>query len=112
MTKIIFDKLNEIYNTKGVDEKSHIREYINKISRQIISEYQLHPTDQFYENIIKIYDKMRIEKLWEEVIATSANKINDMFPIWDEVAKNAFSSMTFPSYNRYFPLTARLIVDS
>jgi len=37
---------------------------------------------------IKIYDKIHITKLFDEVINTVANKISLLYPIWDEVAKN------------------------
>ena len=39
---------------------------------------------------LKIYNKIKIEKLWDEVIETAANKISELFPIWDEVAKKAY----------------------
>jgi ribonucleoside-diphosphate reductase alpha chain len=39
---------------------------------------------------IKIFNKIKIEKLWEEVISTAANKISEMYPIWDKVAKKAY----------------------
>ena len=39
---------------------------------------------------LKIYDKIRIDKLWDEVIATAANMISEMYPIWDNVAKRAY----------------------
>lgn len=38
----------------------------------------------------KVFDKISISKLFDEVIETAANKISDMFPIWDAVAKNLF----------------------
>lgn len=48
-------------------------------------------TDDLFESLdLKIYNKIRIEKLWEAVIETSANKISAMFPMWDEVAKRAY----------------------
>jgi len=37
---------------------------------------------------IKIYDKIHIAKLFDEVINTVTNKISLLYPIWDEVAKN------------------------
>jgi ribonucleoside-diphosphate reductase alpha chain len=39
---------------------------------------------------IKIYNKIKIETLWEEVISTASNKISEMFPVWDDVAKRAY----------------------
>jgi len=39
---------------------------------------------------IKVFDKISIQKLFDEVIETSANKISEMFPIWDQVAKKLF----------------------
>jgi len=39
---------------------------------------------------LKVYDKISIQKLFDEVIETAANKISDMFPVWDSVARNLF----------------------
>jgi len=39
---------------------------------------------------IKVFDKISISKLFDEVIETAANKISDLFPIWDEVAKRLY----------------------
>lgn len=36
---------------------------------------------------IKIHNRMKIEKLYDEVINTCSNMISDLFPIWDKVAK-------------------------
>ena len=48
-------------------------------------------TDELFKSLdIKIFNKIKIEKLWDEVIETAANKITEMFPIWDEVAKRAY----------------------
>ena len=48
-------------------------------------------TQQLFESLnLKIYDKIKIEKLWDEVIETAANLISEMYPIWDDVAKRAY----------------------
>lgn len=39
---------------------------------------------------LKVYDKISISKLFDEVVETCANLITDMFPIWDDVARNLF----------------------
>jgi len=39
---------------------------------------------------IKVHDKIKIERLFDEVIETAANKIDRMFPIWDDVAKRGY----------------------
>ncbi len=39
---------------------------------------------------IKVHDKITIQKLFDEVIETAANKISNMYPIWDDVAKNLY----------------------
>jgi ribonucleoside-diphosphate reductase alpha chain len=39
---------------------------------------------------IKVYDKISISRLFDEVIETAANKISEMFPIWDDIARNLF----------------------
>ena len=39
---------------------------------------------------IKVFDKISIQKLFDEVIDTSANKISDLFPVWDKVARNLY----------------------
>ncbi len=39
---------------------------------------------------IKIYDKITISRLFNEVISTVANKISIMYPIWDDVARNLY----------------------
>jgi ribonucleoside-diphosphate reductase alpha chain len=36
---------------------------------------------------IKVYDKISIARLFDEVIGAAADKINEMFPVWDTVAK-------------------------
>jgi len=47
--------------------------------------------EELLESIkIKVHDKISISKLYDEVIETAANKISDMFPIWDEVAKRLY----------------------
>jgi len=48
-------------------------------------------TEQLFESLnLKIYNKIKIDKLWQEVIETSANLISEMYPIWDDVAKRAY----------------------
>ena len=45
--------------------------------------------DQLMEAItIKIHNKIRIEKLYDEVISTASNLISDMYPHWEKVARN------------------------
>lgn len=39
---------------------------------------------------IKIHNKIHIIKLYDELINTASNFISDMFPIWEEVAKNLY----------------------
>lgn len=39
---------------------------------------------------IKIHNKIKIEKLYDEVIATASNLISDLFPIWETIAKNLY----------------------
>ena len=39
---------------------------------------------------IKIFDKISISKMFDEAIETAANKISELLPIWDEVAKRLF----------------------
>ena len=46
---------------------------------------------QLLEDVqIKVHDKISIQKLFDEVIETAANKISDMYPIWDDVAKRLY----------------------
>ena len=48
-------------------------------------------TAQLFESLnLKLYNKIRIEKLWDEVIETAANLMSDMYPVWDNVAKRAY----------------------
>lgn len=48
-------------------------------------------TEELLNSInLKIYDKIKIEKLWDEVISTAANKISEIQPIWDSVAMRAY----------------------
>lgn len=58
-------------------------------------------TKQLFESLnLKLYNKIRIEKLWDEVIETAANLISDMYPIWDNVAKRAYLLKIYKeSYN-------------
>ena len=39
---------------------------------------------------IKIHDKITIQKLFDEVISTAANKISEIQPIWDSIARNLY----------------------
>lgn len=39
---------------------------------------------------IKLYDKVRSEDLFDEVISTAANLISDVVPTWEKVAKNLY----------------------
>ena len=39
---------------------------------------------------IKVFDRITIAKLFEEVIDTASNLISDMYPIWDDVAKRLY----------------------
>ena len=39
---------------------------------------------------IKVFDKISIVRLFDEVIETASNKISDLFPVWDSVARNLF----------------------
>lgn len=39
---------------------------------------------------IKIHNKIHISKLYDELINTASNFISDMFPVWEEVAKNLY----------------------
>ena len=48
--------------------------------------------DQLIDAIsIKINNRISITKLYDEVIATAANLISDMYPKWEEIAKNLYS---------------------
>ena len=47
--------------------------------------------DQLLEAVnIKIYNKIHITKLYDELINTASNMISDLFPIWEDVAKNLY----------------------
>ena len=39
---------------------------------------------------IKIHNKIKIDKLYDEVIDTASNMISDLYPQWEEVAKNLY----------------------
>lgn len=39
---------------------------------------------------IKLHNKIHISKLYDELINTASNFISDMFPVWEEVAKNLY----------------------
>lgn len=47
-------------------------------------------TDIIQDINIKLYDKMHISKLYDEVIQTAANKINAMYPFYDIIAKRLY----------------------
>lgn len=57
--------------------------------------------EQLYQALdIKIYDNIKVEKLWDEVIETAANLISEMYPIWDKVAHKAYLQKLYSeSYN-------------
>ena len=47
--------------------------------------------DQLIDAVdIKIHNKIHISKLYDEVISTAANLISDLYPKWEEVAKNLY----------------------
>jgi ribonucleoside-diphosphate reductase alpha chain len=49
---------------------------------------------------IKIYDEIKIDVLWDEVIETAANKISEMYTIYDEIARRAYIEKIYKSsYN-------------
>jgi len=39
---------------------------------------------------IKIHDKISIVKLYDEVINTASNMISELYPVWEDVAKNLY----------------------
>ena len=39
---------------------------------------------------IKIHNRIKIEKLYDEVIATASNLISDLYPQWEKIAKNLY----------------------
>lgn len=39
---------------------------------------------------IKLHNRMPISKLYDEAIGTAANKISDMYPKWESIAKNLY----------------------
>ena len=39
---------------------------------------------------IKIHNKIKIDKLYDEVIDTASNLISDLYPQWEEIAKNLY----------------------
>ena len=47
--------------------------------------------DQLLQAVdIKIHNKIHITKLYDELIATASNMISDLYPFWEEVAKNLY----------------------
>jgi len=56
--------------------------------------------DLFNSLNIKIYDRIKIDVLWDEVIETAANKITEMYTIYDEIARRAYIEKVYKSnYN-------------
>ena len=48
-------------------------------------------TDQLLTALsVKLYDKMPIQKLFDEVIRTASNLVSTLYPLWDEVAKKLY----------------------
>ena len=39
---------------------------------------------------IKIHNRIKIDKLYDEVIATASNLISDLYPQWETIAKNLY----------------------
>jgi ribonucleoside-diphosphate reductase alpha chain len=60
-----------------------------------------HLTNEIIESMnLKIYNKIKIEKLWDEVIETIANKITEMYPIWNSIAAKAYLAKIYKeTYN-------------
>ena len=47
--------------------------------------------DQLLEAVsIKIHNSIKIEALYNEVIATASNLISDLYPQWEKIAKNLY----------------------
>lgn len=89
MIKKIPGKEHIIIKRGGKEQKFNIQ----KLKRAVLwrTDGSEPLADELIESLnIKIYNKMKIEKLWEEVIKTASNKISEMFPIWDNVAKRAY----------------------
>ena len=57
--------------------------------------------DLFASLDVKIHNRMKIEHLWDAVIATAANKISEMYIAWDSVAKRALLLKIYKEVNNY-----------
>ena len=62
-------------------QKEHFGEVNKELTKQMVDEV-------LQDTQIKIYDKIHISKLFDEVIKTCENKISRLQPIWDKIAKN------------------------
>jgi len=59
-------------------------------------------TNELFKSIdLKIYDKMKIEVLWDTVISTAASKINELYLVWDSVARRALLLKIYKEVNNY-----------
>ena len=89
MVELVSNKRHEIIKRSGLIEAYNPDKLYQVILWACKGRTAL--ADQLLEAInIKIHNKMHIEKLYDEVINTASNLISDLFPIWDEVAKNLY----------------------
>lgn len=111
MIQIVEGKANQIIKRNGSSEIYNPEKMYKVIlwaceGSKILADELLQAID------IKIHNKMKIEILFDEVIATASNKISDLYPIWEKVAKNlyelklhkemGFLRDDYPSYSYIF----------
>lgn len=77
-----------------VKRDGRTEEYSPQKMRKVIlwaSNNSEHFTNALLEAIdIKIHNKIKIDKLYDEVIATASNLISDLYPQWETIAKNLY----------------------
>lgn len=77
-----------------IKRKGHLEEYKDEKMYQVLlwasNNNKILAQELLNAIELKVYDKISISKLFDEVIETAANLITDMYPIWDTVARNLY----------------------
>jgi len=89
MIQLIEDKKHQVIKRDGRSEP-YDPDKMYKVLLWACNDSEILAKELLESINIKVFDRISISKLFDEVIETAANKISEMFPIWDEVARNLF----------------------
>jgi ribonucleotide reductase alpha subunit len=89
MVDVIEGKENLVQKRSGTLEPFN-QEKLYEVALWACSGSEVLATQLVNALTIKVHNKINIVKLYDELINTASNFISDMFPIWEEVAKNLY----------------------